>query len=68
MQASHRSLPAPQIRTLARQTANREISVQKAEFRKLGIMADWTSEDGSYRTMGQYAYASSAKSMRIIPL
>ena len=52
MQASPRSLLASQIRTLARQTANREISVQKAEFRKLGIMADWTSEDGSYRTMG----------------
>ncbi|KAF8532114.1 tRNA synthetases class I-domain-containing protein [Gautieria morchelliformis] len=51
LNANHRSLPATQIRTLARQTANREMSVQKTEFRKLGIMADWTSDAGSYRTM-----------------
>ena len=33
----------------------RSILVQKAEFQQLGIMADWTSQSGCYRTMGWYA-------------
>ncbi|GJJ15087.1 hypothetical protein Clacol_009362 [Clathrus columnatus] len=51
LRVSHRTLPPSQIREIARQTATREISIQKAEFRKLGIMADWDSDHRTYRTM-----------------
>ncbi|KAF8586622.1 isoleucyl-tRNA synthetase [Ramaria rubella] len=51
LRTGHRSLPAQKVRAVARQTAEREIAVQKSEFRKLGIMADWTNDDGCYRTI-----------------
>ncbi|KAF8553369.1 isoleucyl-tRNA synthetase [Imleria badia] len=44
------SLPASTIRTAARKTAEREMKIQREEFEKFGIMADW-SEVSTYRTL-----------------
>ncbi|KIJ34831.1 hypothetical protein M422DRAFT_233237 [Sphaerobolus stellatus SS14] len=51
LKTTHHSVPAEQIRKVAKETAEYEISVQKAEFRKLGVMADWDGEGGTYRTL-----------------
>jgi isoleucyl-tRNA synthetase len=48
---SHTLSPS-QIRSAARQTALQQIEVQKAEFKQLGIMADWDGSAGIYRTLG----------------
>ncbi|KAG7091901.1 hypothetical protein E1B28_008299 [Marasmius oreades] len=39
------------IRKAAYNTATREIASQKAQFRELGIMADWNSDSSTYRTL-----------------
>lgn len=39
------------IRDAARKTAEREMKVQRQEFEKFGIMADW-SKESTYRTLG----------------
>lgn len=46
-------LPANKIRDAAKATAIREIASQKAQFRKFGIMADWSPES-TYRTLGAW--------------
>ncbi|KAL1674639.1 tRNA synthetases class I-domain-containing protein [Schizophyllum commune] len=46
-----RSLAPHEVRRAARKTAFREIAQQKAEFRQFGVMADWTNEDSTYRTL-----------------
>ncbi|KAF8512558.1 tRNA synthetases class I-domain-containing protein [Hysterangium stoloniferum] len=51
LKANHRRVPATKIREIARKTALHEISVQKAEFQQLGIMADWNNDEATYRTM-----------------
>ncbi|KAH0834854.1 isoleucyl-tRNA synthetase [Lanmaoa asiatica] len=38
------SLPASVIRGAARRTAEREMKIQREEFEKFGIMADWSKE------------------------
>lgn len=43
--------PPNVIRAAAEMTAKREIESQKAQFRHLGIMADWSAES-TYRTLG----------------
>ncbi|KAK7046684.1 tRNA synthetases class I-domain-containing protein [Favolaschia claudopus] len=48
------SLPPSDIRAAAHKTALREISTQKAQFQRLGIMADWGNET-TYRTI-DHAY------------
>jgi isoleucyl-tRNA synthetase len=42
------------VRTEARKFALQAIDVQKDEFRKLGIMADWDAEGGVYRSLGEF--------------
>ena len=42
-----------QIRSLANATAIQAVEGQKAEFRELGIMADWDGTDCTYRTLGK---------------
>jgi len=54
LQQSSLTLPPSQIRTAARQTALQQIEVQKAEFKQLGIMADWDGSAGVYRTLGAF--------------
>ncbi|KAG8216484.1 tRNA synthetases class I-domain-containing protein [Butyriboletus roseoflavus] len=44
------SLPASTIRGAARKTAEREMKIQREEFEKFGIMADW-SKESTYRTL-----------------
>ncbi|CAK5272919.1 unnamed protein product, partial [Mycena citricolor] len=48
--ADSTSLSALAIRQAAHNTALREIEVQKAQFQRLGIMADW-SDENTYRTI-----------------
>ncbi|MDA8416860.1 MAG: isoleucine--tRNA ligase [Betaproteobacteria bacterium] len=43
-----RHLPGPQFRELCREYAARQVEQQKADFIRLGVMADW---DSPYRTM-----------------
>ncbi|KAI9460791.1 tRNA synthetases class I-domain-containing protein [Boletus coccyginus] len=45
-----RSLLASTIRTAARKTAELEMKIQREEFEKFGIMADW-SKESTYRTL-----------------
>ncbi|KII91192.1 hypothetical protein PLICRDRAFT_37894 [Plicaturopsis crispa FD-325 SS-3] len=45
-----RLLPPSTIRAAAKATAEREIAIQRDEFRRLGIMADW-SQGSTYRTL-----------------
>ncbi|KAF8646469.1 hypothetical protein AX16_007205 [Volvariella volvacea WC 439] len=45
-----KSLPAHTIREAAKVTAIREVASQKEQFKKFGIMADWSSES-TYRTL-----------------
>ncbi|PPQ69799.1 hypothetical protein CVT24_003075 [Panaeolus cyanescens] len=42
------------IREAARKTALREIDSQKAQFRTMGIMADWDSAEDTYRTLDKH--------------
>ena len=49
----HRSISPEEIRSLANATAVLAVEDQKAEFRELGIMADWDGTDSTYRTLGQ---------------
>ncbi|KAN0085929.1 tRNA synthetases class I (I, L, M and V) domain containing protein [Tylopilus felleus] len=44
------SLPATTIRSAARKTAKQEMKIQREEFEKFGIMADW-SKESTYRTL-----------------
>jgi hypothetical protein len=46
--------PASKIRRAAKATALREINSQREQFRPLGIMADWDSNERTYRTFGVY--------------
>ena len=48
--------PASEIRCAAKETALREITSQKEQFRQFGIMANWDSKEGTYRTFGMYIY------------
>ncbi|EDR09531.1 uncharacterized protein LACBIDRAFT_318681 [Laccaria bicolor S238N-H82] len=48
---SFSALSSGDIRSAARDTALREISSQQSQFQALGIMADWDSEEGTYRTL-----------------
>lgn len=50
-QEDSRSLPASTIRHAARKNAEREMNVQREEFQRFGIMADWNRES-TYRTLG----------------
>lgn len=50
---SHLQLTPKAIREAARKTAEEAIEIQKKEFRALGVMADWDSPEGTYRTMDQ---------------
>lgn len=45
------------IRDAAKATALREIDSQKKQFSSLTIMADWKSEEWTYRTLGKKASA-----------
>jgi len=45
-------LTSSEIRAAAFKTASKEIESQKAQFRTLGIMADWDSQERTYRTLG----------------
>ncbi|KAJ2930974.1 hypothetical protein H1R20_g6118, partial [Candolleomyces eurysporus] len=40
-----------EIRKAAQATASKEVESQKAQFRTLGIMADWDSHERTYRTL-----------------
>ncbi|TFK19817.1 isoleucyl-tRNA synthetase [Coprinopsis marcescibilis] len=51
LKISATQLPPEKIRTAANATALREVESQKAQFRTLGIMADWDSKDRTYRTL-----------------
>ncbi|KAF9041334.1 tRNA synthetases class I-domain-containing protein [Panaeolus papilionaceus] len=42
------------IREAARKTALREIDSQKAQFRTMGIMANWDSSEDTYRTLDSH--------------
>lgn len=53
IQISHLQLTPQAIREAARKTAEEAIEIQKTEFRALGVMADWDSPSGTYRTMGK---------------
>lgn len=53
------SLPVSTIRTAARKTAEREMKIQREEFEKFGIMADW-SEASTYRTLGNGFFEGSS--------
>ncbi|KAJ3532236.1 hypothetical protein NMY22_g7819 [Coprinellus aureogranulatus] len=44
-------LSSNEIRTACEATALREVSSQKAQFKPLGIMADWDSQERTYRTL-----------------
>lgn len=46
------------IRFAANATATREIASQREQFRKLGIMADWSSSS-TYRTLGMQIHVRS---------
>ncbi|KIM42355.1 hypothetical protein M413DRAFT_444780 [Hebeloma cylindrosporum] len=46
--------PASVIRKGAEATALREVDSQREQFRPLGIMADWYSKDGTYRTLDRH--------------
>jgi isoleucyl-tRNA synthetase len=52
MQKDPLTLPPRTVRTEARSYAEKEVSKQKEEFRKLGVMADWENHDATYRTLG----------------
>ena len=54
-QRSFSALSPGEIRNAARDTALREISSQKSQFQSLGIMADWSSEERTYRTLGMFS-------------
>ncbi|KAF5390104.1 hypothetical protein D9757_003845 [Collybiopsis confluens] len=45
------AVPPSTIRAAARSVATREVASQKAQFRQFGIMADWDSDDTTYRTL-----------------
>ncbi|KAH6909637.1 tRNA synthetases class I-domain-containing protein [Coprinopsis sp. MPI-PUGE-AT-0042] len=51
LKADATQLPPGEIRDAARKTALREVESQKAQFRTLGVMADWDSHDRTYRTL-----------------
>jgi isoleucyl-tRNA synthetase len=44
------------VRQIARKTALEAIDAQKMEMKDIGVMADWDSETGTYRTMGTPVY------------
>ncbi|KZV68362.1 isoleucyl-tRNA synthetase [Peniophora sp. CONT] len=45
------SLSIPDLRSLAQQTAQTAVSSQKSQFCTLGILADWDSQQDTYRTL-----------------
>jgi isoleucyl-tRNA synthetase len=47
-------MPPSEIRARARAYAEGQIESQKAEFRQLGVMADWDNPDATYRTLGPH--------------
>jgi isoleucyl-tRNA synthetase len=47
-------MPPSEIRARARAYAEGQIESQKAEFRQLGVMADWDNPDATYRTLGAH--------------
>ncbi|KAI0305316.1 tRNA synthetases class I-domain-containing protein [Multifurca ochricompacta] len=47
----HRVIAPAEIRSLANSTAVQAVKSQKAEFRELGIMADWDGTGSTYRTL-----------------
>jgi len=47
--------PPSVVRKAARETALREITSQKEQFKPLGIMADWDSTERTYRTLGGFS-------------
>lgn len=53
MQKNKSELAPTQIRTAARQTALEQVNIQKEEFYRLGIMADWQEPEGKgvYKTL-----------------
>lgn len=59
------SLPASTIRDAARETAEREMKIQRAEFEKFGIMADW-SKESTYRTLGNDFFRRSSSHSSLI--
>ncbi|EIW65419.1 hypothetical protein TREMEDRAFT_46186 [Tremella mesenterica DSM 1558] len=50
-QAANPDLGPNRIRSEARKTALKAIEIQKREQQELGVMADWDSPDGVYRTL-----------------
>ncbi|KAJ1302095.1 hypothetical protein OPQ81_000926 [Rhizoctonia solani] len=50
LQGDARTVPATEIRSVAREVAHREMERQRGEFQEFGIMANW-SPDGCYRTL-----------------
>ncbi|KZO98568.1 isoleucyl-tRNA synthetase [Calocera viscosa TUFC12733] len=49
LNAAPNTLPPSEIRAASRQLASEEITIQREEFKKMQIMADW-SEETTYRT------------------
>lgn len=46
--------PASVIRKAAKDTALREIDSQRMQFRPLAVMADWDSQERTYRTLDRH--------------
>lgn len=47
------------IRQAANATALREIASQKKQFWSFGVMADWDSNEATYRTLGELSHNTS---------
>lgn len=44
-------LSSAEIRSACQATASKEVESQKAQFKPLGVMADWDSQERTYRTL-----------------
>lgn len=44
------------VRQEARKFALEAVDVQKEEFKRLGVMADWDGKDGVYRSLGELRF------------
>ncbi|KAH9477821.1 Isoleucine--tRNA ligase, mitochondrial [Psilocybe cubensis] len=54
MKRSPLNTPASVIRNAAKETALREIDSQRNQFRPLAVMADWDSQERTYRTLDRH--------------
>ena len=50
--AKPHTIPAAELRSAAKATAQNAIALQKGEMQQFGLLGDWTTE-GTYRTMGE---------------